>query len=183
MTVNSAVDWILLNLPFLIAMAFFILFCVRAIKDGFVNELFSFICAIIATFAIALLAIAVHGVFDNQRIQFVIAIVLLILLGIIKKMLNLLFSPIKLAAKLPIVKIIDKVVGIVMAALEAILLVWAVYCVVIIVGAGSMGDWILRCVRANPLMKALYEYNYLYSLVSSVSSKLQGIDVWGMLGM
>lgn len=183
MNTSSIIDWILLNLPFLIAMILFIIFCIRSIKDGFVNELFSFICAIIAAIAIALLAVAVHGVFDNQRIQFVVAIVLLILLGIIQKMLNLLFSPIKLAAKLPIVKILDKVAGIVMAAFETIIIVWVVYCVVIIVGAGSMGTWILNCVKANPLMKVLYEYNYLYSIVSSISSKLQGIDVWGILGM
>lgn len=183
MEVNGVINWLLVNSPFLVAMVILICLSVRGFKNGFVKELCEFISAIIGSVAILLLAVAIHGAFDQERIQFVVAIVLMILLGIVCKLLGLFFTTLKFIAKVPVVSALNKVAGIFMAILETVVVVWAVYCVVILVGGGSFGTLILNCVRENPLMKFLYEYNFLYKLVSIVSGKLAAIDIWGLLGM
>lgn len=180
---EAVLSWIIINTPFLLAVVLLIFICARAVKEGFISELFSFISALIASVAILLLAMAVHGVFTDKKIALVIAIVLLILLAIFRSLINLLFGSLKLVAKLPGVSIANKLLGIAMAVVETVLIIWAIYCIIIIVDAGILGDWIRRCVSQNPLLKMLYEYNYLYKIVASLSDKIRGIDIWNSLGI
>ncbi len=182
MDFNAILNWIIINIPFLLAVALLICFAVRAWKEGFVSELFAFISALIASVAILLLALAVHSVFDNERIALVVAIVLLILLGIFHRLINLLFDPIQLVAKLPVVKVLDKILGIAMALFETAVIIWTVYSIIIIVDAGILGDIIVDCVKNNPLMGYLYEHNPLYILVDYVSKQFTSLNIWDRLG-
>ena len=179
----TVIDWILVNIPFILAIVMLIAFCVRAVKEGFVAELFGFISAIIASVAILLLALIVHGVFDSERIEIFVAIILILLLLIVHKMVVLLFEPLKLVVKLPILKVIDSIAGIAVAIVETVLIVWAIYCVVIIVGVEPVLDWIKRCTAANPVMKLLYDYNYLYALVYKIFGKISTIESWTLINM
>lgn len=183
MNFDAILDWAIINLPFIITIVLFLIFAVRAFKNGFIEELCAVISAIIASVAILLLAVAVHGVFDKERIQFVVAIVLIILLGIVYKLLSYFFTSIKAISKLPVISVLDQILGMLMAVAETVVIVWAIYCVVIILGGGSFGTWILRCVNANPLMKLMYQYNYLYGVVTNLSDKIAAIDIWAKLGM
>ena len=126
MDFNGILDWLTINAPFVCVLILFVIIFFRAIKNGFVMELCEFISAVIASVAILLLAFAVHGIFDKDRIQFVVAIVLIILLGIVYKLLSLFFTSIKLIAKLPVIKVLDKILGIVMAVAETVIIVWAI---------------------------------------------------------
>lgn len=185
MSINfgEVIDWIILNSPFICALVVLIRLSVRGYKEGFVAELCNFISAIIASIAILLLAIAIKGVFDQEKLRFVVAIILIILLAIIHKLVDLIFDSLKLVSKIPGVNFINRMCGVLMAVCETIVIVWAVYCVVIIVDGGLFGRWILNCVKANPLMRTIYEYNYLYKLVYLISDKVKGIDLMGILGL
>ena len=177
MSFDSVINWFTTNIPFIIVLIVFVIFLVRALKNGFVKELCEFVSAIIASIAILLLAFAIHGVFDKDKIQFVVAVVLIVLLGIIYKLLSLFFTSLKLVSKIPVVKVLDKILGVVMAVLEIVVLLWAVYCLIIIVNGGALGRWIIDCVKVNPVMRFVYEYNYMYQIVASISSKLRAEDL------
>ena len=183
MNSNTFLNWIIVNIPFLCAILILIISIVGAVKNGFVKSIFNLISAILSSIVILLLAFAVHGAFDKDRIKFVVAIVLIVLLGIVYKLLSLFFTSLKFVSKLPIVKSLDKVLGVLFAVCITVIIVWAVYCVVIILGGGSLGPWILRCVKANPVMKFLYQYNYMYKIVYNLSDKIRSVDIWGALGM
>ena len=176
-------DWIMVNVPFILTVVLLICFCYRAVKEGFVAELFGFVSAIIAAVAILLLALIVHGVFDSERIEVFVAIILILLLLIIHRMVVLLFEPLKLVVKLPVLKVVDSIAGIAVAILETILIVWAIYCVVIIVGVDPVLDGIKRCTAVTPVMKVLYDYNYLYALVYKIFGKISAIDKWTLVNV
>ena len=108
---------------------------------------------------------------------------LILLLLIIHRMVVLLFEPLKLVVKLPVLKVVDSIAGIAVAILETILIVWAIYCVVIIVGVDPVLDWIKRCTAVNPVMKVLYDYNYLYALVYKIFGKISAIDKWTLVNV
>lgn len=183
MDFDAIIKWVVPNLPFIIVVVIFIGISIRAMRDGFISELFSFICAVIATVAILFLAIAVRGVFSNKRLEIVVALVLLILLGIVDKLLNLIFDPIRLIAKLPVIKVVDKLAGIAMAAFETIVIVWAVYCVIIVSRAGAFGDWVMDCVRVNPLMELMFENNYIFIWGSKLTDKINLIEMMERLNL
>ncbi len=176
MSGGTVVDWIMVNLPFIIFLILFVIFAFRAVKAGFVKELCEFISAIIASVAIILLAYAIYGVFDKEKIQFAVAVILIVLLGIVYKLLSLCFTSLKLIAKLPVIKVLDKILGVLMAVLEIVVLIWAVYSLIIIIKGGALGKWIIECARQNPIMRFLYERNYMYILISKIGDKLSMVD-------
>ena len=176
MSGGTVINWIMVNLPFIIFLILFVIFAFRAVKAGFVKELCEFISAIIASIAIIRLAYAIYEVFDKEKIQFAVVVILIVLLGIVYKLLSLCFTSLKLIAKLPVVKVLDKILGVVMALLEIVVLIWAVYSLIIIVKGGALGRWIIECAKQNPIMRFLYERNYLFILIRNIGDKLSMID-------
>ena len=183
MNFDTILLWARINAPFIVAVAVFIIIMARSLKRGFVKELFEFISAILASVAVLIIAFAVREAFDKDKIKFILAIVLIVLLGVIYKILGLFFTSLKLIAKLPVVNVLDRLAGVVMALFEVIVFIWAIYCLIIIVDGGEFGRWVMTCVRANPIMRFLYEYNYMYSIVAKFSGRLAELDIWQYIGM
>jgi len=52
-----------------------------------------------------------------------------------------------------------------------------------ILDIGAFEEWVMNCVRNNTVMKTLFEYNYMYSIVANFSDKLAQYDIIGKLGM
>ncbi|MCR5117297.1 MAG: CvpA family protein [Lachnospiraceae bacterium] len=181
MNADTILIWARINAPFIVAIVVFLIIMARSVKRGFVKELFEFISAILASVAVLIIAFAVREAFDKDKIRLILAIVLIILLGVIYKALGLFFTSLKLIAKLPVVNVLDRLAGIVMALFEVIVFIWAVYCLIIIVDGGAFGKWVMTCVRANPAMRFLYEYNYMYNIVANLSQKIRAEEFLNLL--
>ena len=173
--------WARINAPFIVDIAVLIIIMARSLKRGFVKELFEFISAILASVAVLIIAFAVREAFDKDKIKLILAIVLIVLLGVIYKILGLFFTSLKLIAKLPVVNVLDRLAGVVMALFEVIVFIWAIYCLIIIVDGGEFGRWVMTCVRANPIMRSLYEYNYMYNIVANLSQKIRADEFLSLL--
>ena len=174
---------ILVQIPFFIVVILLIVKIIMAVKKGAVKELCSLVSIILASLAVLLIAFAIRKYFDEDRVIFVLTIILVFLLVIIYRILDLALTTLKLIAKLPVVSFVNKLLAIPVAICEVVILVWAVYCLIMVYDAGAFEDWIMNCVRGNQLMKLLYQYNYLYSIIASFSTTLASYDIWGKLGM
>lgn len=171
MDFNAILNWIIVNSPFIIMLIVLVVLAVRGYKVGLVAEICNLVSALIASIAILLLAIAIKGVFDQEKIQLVVAIVLIVLLAIVFNLLSLFFGTLKLVSNIPVLNLINKTCGIIIAVAETVVILWAVYCVVDIVDGGIMGTWINNCIEVNPLMATLKDKNLLASLINFISSK------------
>jgi len=176
-------DAIITQIPFIVVLLVLVIKVVLSVKKGAVKELFSLVSTILASVAVLLIAFAIRKYFSQERIIFVITIILLFLLLIVYKILDLFFTTMKLISKLPVVSFVNKILAIPLAICEVIVMVWAVYCLVMVLDVGAFEKWIMECVRNNSIMRFLYQYNYMYSIIANFSSTLKGIDIWGKLGM
>jgi len=176
-------DLLIVNIPFIIALIVLIVKVITSVKKGAAKELCSVISSIIASVAVLLIAFAVRKYFNQERVIFVITIILLFLLIIVYKILDLALTTLKLITKLPVVSFVNKIIAIPLAVCEVVIMIWAVYCLVMVLDTGAFELWIMNCVRENPVMKFLYQYNYMYNIVANFSDTLKGVDIWGKLGM
>lgn len=176
-------NWFIVNIPFFILMLFMAIKIVTTTKRGMVKELCSVVSTIVASVVILLISFAVSSYMSNERIVFIITIILLLLLITIYKVLDLALTTLKIISKLPVVSLANKLLGIPFAIAEVIVIIWTIFCMTMVFNQGAFADWIINCVRNNAIMKFLYEYNYLYLLISKFSNTLSGIDFWGILGM
>lgn len=176
-------NWFVYNIPFFVAVLFLIFKVIKGAKKGAVKEICSFISIVIASFAVLLIGFAVRKYLSQDRIIFVITIVLLLLLILIYKILDLFLTTLKLISKIPVISFVDKILGIPVAVCEVIVIVWTVYCLAMVFNEGAFARWIINCVTNNQVMRTLYEYNYLYLFASKFSKTLAGVDIWKFLGM
>ncbi|MBP5599073.1 MAG: CvpA family protein [Lachnospiraceae bacterium] len=176
-------NWILVNLPFFVLIAFLVIRIIFAVRKGAVKEVCGVVSMILASILVMLIAFAVRQYFDSQRVIFIITIILILLLVIIYKIFNLAFTTMKIIAKLPGVNLVNKLLGIPLAIIETLILVWAIYCLIMVLDIGAFEKWIMDCVRSNFVMKFLYRYNYMFSIVANFSKTLGDINIWEKLGM
>lgn len=180
---NNFLDWLVVNLPFLCVVVLLIIRAIVATKRGMVKEICSVIATVVASIAVLLIALAIRKYFDQDRIIFVATIILMVILGLLYKIIDGFLVTLKLVAKLPVLKQVDKVFGLIIAIVEVVFVVWVVYCVVLILDVGLFESWIMNCVKNNYFMRFLFEYNYLYKWIAPISKTLQSIDIAGKLGL
>lgn len=176
-------DWILANIPFLCVLVILILKIVIGFKRGIIKELCSIVSFIMSSLIVILLSGLVRNYFDNDRILFVLTIILLVLLIVVYKIIDLALTTIKFIGRIVAKSKINKILGAVLGIAETVIIVWTIYCLIIIFNGGAIESVIMNCTKANPFMKFMYEYNYLYSLVASIFSKIGAVNIWQKLGM
>lgn len=141
-------------------------------KRGMVKEVVSFISLIVLCMAAAFIGGALLSYLEKDTVSMVFAIILLLLLGIAHRVINSLLLPAKVLANLPVVKTVDKILGIVIGIAETILIIWTLYTLILTVEMGTVGEQIMVYVQENRLLTLLYQYNYLAHWVSGVLDKL-----------
>lgn len=130
-------------------------------KKGIVKEVISLISMIVLCLTVALIANGVSSYLEGRFINVVLMIILFTILGIAHHFLKLVLFPAKLAAKLPIVHFIDKLLGFVFGAAEVILILWTVYTFIMMMDMGAIGQIILSYTEDSEFLSWLYQHNYL----------------------
>lgn len=174
---DSLVSFLTVNIPFWIVCLFLIIRVVAATKKGMVMEICSLIATLAGCISVLAIAFAIRNYINHDKIIFVVTLVLLAIFGMIYKMIDGLLTTMKLIAKLPVIKYADKVLGIVVGVAEVVVVVWTVFCIILIMDGGLIQRSIIECVNANIIMKKLFEYNYLYVFIAPFSDKLRNIDL------
>lgn len=146
-------------------------------KRGMVKEIISFISLIVLCLAVAFLGGALLSFLEKDTVSMVVAIILLLVLCIGHWILNFFFFPAKALVKLPVVKSVDKILGVVIGAAETILLVWTLYTLLLTVEMGTIGQQIMVYVQESKILTFLYKYNYLAHWVSTAIDKITMLPI------
>lgn len=146
-------------------------------KRGMVKEIISFISLIVLCLAVAFIGGALLSYLEKDTVSMVVAIILLLVLCIGHWLLNFFFFPAKALAKLPVVKSVDKILGIVIGAAETILIVWTLYTLLLTVEMGTIGQLIMTYVQESRVLTFLYKYNYLAHWVSMAIDKITMLPI------
>lgn len=88
-------------------------------KKGMVQELLLLIAAVAAGICMLLILGAAGSYFENNIWQMIKTILVLLVVCVVYRLVNILFTSLKLISKLPIIKSVDKLLGIVIGLAEA----------------------------------------------------------------
>lgn len=146
-------------------------------KRGMVKEIISFVSLIVLCLAVAFIGGALLSYLEKDTVSMVVAILLLLMLCIGHWVLNFFFFPAKVLVKLPVVKSVDKILGLVIGAAETVSLVWTLYTLLLTVEMGDVGQRIMAYVQDSNVLTFLYKYNYLAHWVSAALDKLTMLPI------
>ncbi len=161
-----------MNLMLLIVLLFIVFKIADGYKKGMVKEIISFVSLVVMCVVVVLISAGLHSFMEKQVVGVIIAIVLLSLLGIAHHLLGVVFFSAKMIVKLPIIHWVDKLLGMVVGALEVILILWTLYTFIMYFGLGMIGSMVIEYTKQSQLLTAVYEYNMLAPIVESVLAEL-----------
>lgn len=162
-----------INLLFLIFVAAIIVNAAFGLKRGAVKKLISTVTLLIMSLVIVLAGNGINGYLSGKVINVIIAVILLIILAIVQIALSMLFLPLKILSKLPIVSWADKLLGFVFAIFQIFVALWTIYGLMMVLDLGNVGNWIWTCTQENQIMGFLYDHNLLVNLLKNVAGKIQ----------
>lgn len=141
-------------------------------KKGMVKSIISFVSLIVLCIVVALIGNGLRSYMDGEILNVVIMVLLLGILGIVHHLLGVVFFPAKLIAKLPIVKSLDKMLGIVVGILETVLILWTIYTFIMMMDMGMIGRQLLEYTKNSPILLWFYQNNYLAHWVQKLGIQI-----------
>lgn len=158
----------------LITMAFLLFYhVVNGYKVGMVKEIISFVSLICLCVLIALLGNALASYVNKEYLELALMILLLAVLGLLQHLIKVAIAPAEVLSKLPVIHSVDKLFGIVVGALEPVLVLWTVYVFIMFLDLGKIEDYLYLCIRDSRLLTWLYEQNRLLQLVEQFGAQFQ----------
>lgn len=141
-------------------------------KKGMVKELVSTITLIILCIVLGALAYGIRSYLDGQLISVVVAVIIIALFSVIHHFINVVLFPAKLLAKLPIIKFVDKLMGIILGVIEVVFILWAIYALLSVFDIGAIEDKIRMYTQENEILSWIYQNNYLLTWVNQLIAKI-----------
>ncbi len=161
-----------LNIMLIIVLAAFALKMIAGYKKGMVKEIISVISLIILSGVLVLVAFGVHSYLDGVFLGMAVAAILLIILVLAHHFINIAVAPLKLLSKLPVIRFVDKLLGIIFGLVEVLFLLWTLYAMLAMFEMGAVGEFILSYTGESAFLTWMYQNNYPARWVESLLGDL-----------
>lgn len=155
-----------MHFTLVIVFLIFVLTMVHGFKKGMTKEISGLISWIVTLFVMSLVIMLYTSFRANESKNIIFTIVILGIVALVNGIIRLFLKPIKLAAKLPILKFLDQLAGIVIGVAEGFLIVWLMYVLNESGIFGQFGEMIKSDTARSEILSLIYEYNYLIKIAA-----------------
>ncbi len=150
-----------MNVLLLILIALVLWRGLRGMKRGLVDEVGLLISLLISLFALSVGILLYTSVKEKNTENIVLSVIVLVITGIAVRLVNLFVKTFSAIAHLPIIRFLNKVLGIAAGAVEAVVALWIVYVVIESFDTGKFGTMIMEWTYESPALTRLYGLNLL----------------------
>ena len=157
-----------MNLVFFIVLLLLIGGGVKGYKRGMVEELNATIALILALAAISMFVVAVSGYMEHVTLRTILGIVCMTIAILVYRITDFILSSLKIISSIPVIRGVNKLLGFGVGVLEAVLLIWVVFIIIVAFAFGGMSTYILDSIKENELLVWLFQNNYLADVMADV---------------
>ena len=150
----------------LIVFFIIILAMIHGFKKGFTKEISSLISWAVTLFVMSLVIMLYTSFSADEGKNMILTIVMLVITAMVYSIVKFVFKPAKIIAKLPLFRILDQLLGLVIGVAEGFVLVWLMYVLNESGMLGGFGDMIRADTAKNEILSLVYEYNYLIKIAN-----------------
>ena len=93
-------------------------------KKGMVDEIRMLLSLVISLFVLSLAILLYSSVKEKNNTNIILSILMLLITGLAARLVNLIFKSLSAIAHLPILKLLNSVLGIVVGMTESIVVLW-----------------------------------------------------------
>ena len=139
---------------------------IHGYKKGITKELSGLISWAVTLFVMALVIMLYTSFHNNQGKNTVFTIIILIAVAAIYSVVRFILKPAKFIAKLPLLRFLDQILGLVIGVGEGVLIVWLLYVLNESGMFGQFGEMICTDTARSEILSLIYEYNYLIKIAA-----------------
>lgn len=161
-----------MNIMVIIVLLFLIYKVVDGYKKGMVKEIISLVSLLLICIVVVLIGSGLHSYMQHQIVGVVVAVLLLAVLGIAHHLLGVVFFSAKMLSKLPVVSFANKLLGMIVGALETLVLLWTIYSLIMMFNTGALGQLILQWTKESQLLTYVYQNNMLAPIIGDVIANI-----------
>jgi hypothetical protein len=145
---------------------------IQGYKRGMVKEIVSAISLIFLCCLVVLMGWGLQSYIKKEGVAVVVVVILLAVLAIAHHLISLVLLPIKLLTKLPVIKWLDKLMGMIVGAVEVLLVFWVIDALVLAFyqDLGILGELIVSGINGNPVLTWKSSHNLILYWSQSFSS-------------
>ena len=155
-----------MNYTLVVVLLIFIFAMVHGFKKGMIKEISGLISWIVTLFVMSLVIMLYTSFRANESKNMVFTIIILAAVGVVNSLIRFFLKPMKLAVKLPVLKLLNQLAGIIIGAAEGFLIVWLIYVLNESGSFGQIGEMIKEDTARSQILSAIYEYNYLIKVAA-----------------
>lgn len=155
-----------MNIVFFIVLLLLVGGGAKGYKHGMVQELSSAISLVLALVAIGMFLVAAQGYLNHETVRIVLGIVCMTVAVLVYKVVDFILSSIKLVTSLPVLKSVDKLLGFGIGAMEAVVVIWIAFLVIVAFDPAGICPAVIQDIRENELLTFLFQNNFLADVIS-----------------
>ena len=155
-----------MNFTIIIVFLIFLLTIVHGFKKGMIKKISGLVSWAVTLFVMSLVIMLYTSFRANESKNMVFTIILLVAVAVVNGVIRLFLKPIKLVVKLPLLKLLDQLLGSVIGIAEGFLIVWLMYVLNESGLFGQFGEMIKTDTARSQILSLIYEYNYLIKIAS-----------------
>lgn len=157
-----------MNLVFFIVLLLLIGGGVKGYKRGMVEELNGTIALLLALAAISMFVVAVSGYMEHVTLRTILGIVCMTIAILVYRITDFILSSLKIISSIPVIRGVNKLLGFGVGVLEAVLLIWVAFIIIVAFAFGGVSNYILDSIKENELLVWLFQNNYLADVMADV---------------
>lgn len=136
-------------------------------KRGLVEEIRRLLSLVIALFVLSLGILLYTSIKESDVKNIVLSVLVMLITGFLAKLVNLMMKSLAAIAHLPIISLLNRVLGIAIGVAEAVVALWIVYVVVNSFDTGQFGVWIMEWTGKSEVLQKLQKLNQIAYWISA----------------
>ena len=141
---------------------------IKGYKRGLVEELNTVIALVLALLAAVMFVVAVKGYMDHETLKTILGIICLTIAVLVYKITDFILSTLKIISRIPVIRSINKLSGLVVGTAEALLLIWIVFIIIVVFEFGGISSLILANIKESQILTYLFQNNLLAEVLPQI---------------
>ena len=136
----------------------------RGFKKGMVKEITGLISLAVTLFVVSLIIMLYTSFHAEETENMLVTVIILVVVSLIYSLVKVFLKSAKLLSKLPVIKLLDRFLGIFVGAAKGMIILWIIYILNEGNLFGPLTEQIVKDTMNSDILMKIYEYNYLMKL-------------------
>lgn len=136
----------------------------RGFKKGMVKEITGLISLAVTLFVVSLIIMLYTSFHAEETENMLVTVIILVAVSLIYSLVKIFLKSAKLLSKLPVIKLLDRFLGIFVGAAKGMIILWIIYILNEGNLFGPLTEQIVKDTMNSDILMKIYEYNYLMKL-------------------